>query len=250
MSARPAGLITDVDGTISPIVANPADAVVLPGCRRALAALATKIECVAILSGRHPDVARDMLGLDGIECFGLHGMARWSAWGTTVHPEAAPFEPVVRSIILDLDSLRACPGVVVEEKGPMFAVHYRQAPDPSLARDFLLGQLAPLAMAAGMVLVEGRLVIEVRPPLALGKGWAITELARERALASVVYLGDDATDIDAFEGVRTWRAEQAVRKGVAIAVASSEMPTALAPCADYVLASAQEVEAFLLRLAA
>lgn len=74
LALRPLGLITDIDGTISPIAPSPLEARVSPACRRHLAALAKKLELVAVISGRPAVEARDMVGVEGIVYVGNHGL--------------------------------------------------------------------------------------------------------------------------------------------------------------------------------
>ncbi|MEA2642691.1 MAG: trehalose 6-phosphate phosphatase, partial [Chloroflexota bacterium] len=87
LAHRPAGLITDVDGTISAIVSRPEDAAVLPGAAAALQVLVGRLDYLGVLSGRSPDVARVMVAVDGIDYIGLHGMAHWTPEGVLLHPE-------------------------------------------------------------------------------------------------------------------------------------------------------------------
>lgn len=248
LSFRPAGLISDIDGTISPIVLDPSAAFVLPGCRDALAALATQLDLVGVLTGRGAGAARDMLGLESVGYFGTHGMVRWTQSGAQVHPDATPFVPLIGKVLPAVRARLSYDGIVVEEKGPALAVHYRQTLDPVKMRELVLLELAPFADATGMTLFEGRMVVELRPPLPLGKGWSLGEIARGHSLASLVYLGDDRTDIEAFEALGEWREAASGRHGVALAVASPEMPPALRHAADFLLNDVPAVELLLRQL--
>src|SRR6059036_2515327 len=68
---RPSALIVDFDGTLSPIVSEPSAATILPECKVALARLVPRLDLLAVISGRAPDEAREKVGLDGIEYFGV-----------------------------------------------------------------------------------------------------------------------------------------------------------------------------------
>jgi trehalose 6-phosphate phosphatase len=243
---RPSALLTDLDGTISPIARDPDAAIVLPECREALSALAGTLHLVAVVTGRPADVARQLVSLDHVAYFGMHGMERWTPTGVVRLPEAARFVDVVRSLAPQVRSQLDSPGIVVEEKGPGLAVHYRQSPDPETAHEQALSVLRPLAARENLVIFEGRMVVELRPPAPLGKGWLVKELARERGLSALVYLGDDRTDVEAMEAVEAWRKTAPNRYGVNVAVSSVEMPPSLASAADYVLDGVPAVE-FLLR---
>jgi trehalose 6-phosphate phosphatase len=249
LTHRPAALITDVDGTISPIALDPTAATVMPGCREALAVLTRHLEVVAVLTGRSPEVAVEMVGLSDIEYFGTHGMEEWTPEGNMVHPTAARFVDVINRVTPVVRAELRYPGIIVERKGPTLAVHYRQTLDPAQMRQTILQTLGPIANEAGLAVYEGRMVVELRPPPPLGKGWTVEDIARYRRVASLVYLGDDRTDIEAFEAVRDWREEAPGRYGVTLAVASTEMPPALALVADYVVDGVPAVELLLRELA-
>lgn len=249
LAVRPSALLCDLDGTLSAIAPTPLAAVVLPRHRAALAALRQRIDLVALLSGREPSVARAMVDLDGVEYFGVHGLARWTPLGTEVDPELAPFAHRLADAVPRIRQLAQDRNLFVEEKGIAVAVHYRQASDPQTARQSLLAALEPIATETGFAVVEGRMVVEVRPPAPFGKGWRVRRLAEERDLQSLVYLGDDTTDVEACEALAAWRARSPARRGLAIAVASEEAPPPLLEVADAVLADVDAVGVFLSRLA-
>jgi trehalose 6-phosphate phosphatase len=104
--------------------------------------------------------------------------------------------------------------------------------------------LESLAATHGLVLTSGRMIFELRPPIRLDKGTAVTRLARERGLKVALYLGDDRTDIDAFLAIRRMR-EQSERLGFAVAVNHHEAPAELRTAADVVLPAIDEVPRFL-----
>jgi trehalose-phosphatase len=249
LAQQPSGLLTDVDGTISPIVLDPSSAMVLPGCRAALAALSRQLDLVGVLSGRRAEDARAMVGVDGIEYLGVHGMVRWTPEGTLVHAEAAEFVTLMDDAYREVKEQVQVPGVVVEHKGPCLAIHYRQALDPLAARQHILRELSTIAEADGLAIAEGRMVVELRPPAPLGKGWMVEDLAQERSLVGLIYLGDDRTDLEAFHAIRSWREAGPGRYGIALAVASPEMPSTLVEAADYVLDDVPAVELLLTHLA-
>src|SRR5215218_4619386 len=59
----PSAVVTDIDGTISAIAPTPAEAMVDPGAKAALALLAERLAAVAVVSGRAPQDAVAMVGL-------------------------------------------------------------------------------------------------------------------------------------------------------------------------------------------
>ena len=78
----------------------------------------------------------------------------------------------------------------------------------------------------------GRKVLEVRAPVALGKGLAIEALLRGADVEAALYGGDDTTDLDAFRALRALVHSGELEASVCVAVGSDEAPPALAPEAD------------------
>jgi trehalose 6-phosphate phosphatase len=226
---EPFGLITDLDGTISPMFKTPAETTVSPACRRHLEAIAARASLVAVLTGRTVEEARRIVGLEGIVYVGLHGFSLpmppiWS------EAAVATYSVLASSILDHLRGTIALPGVVFEDKGPLVALHYRQAADPAAARQAILEGIAAAPMAARFARHEGKMFVELRPPIpSVNKGAAVRHLAAERGLRSVLYLGDDVTDIDAFCALH----EATTFRGASVVVAGEETPPEVLGAADY-----------------
>ena len=94
---RPACVFTDIDGTLSPIVADPLAATVPGATRTALEALAERIAVVA-LTGRSVADARRVLGLDTVVYSGNHGAEWWENGVVSIEPAAEPYFERVREI--------------------------------------------------------------------------------------------------------------------------------------------------------
>lgn len=126
-----------------------------------------------------------------------------------MHPEAlasaATLGQALRGIYDRASTLGAGQGLVVEDKGLSGSIHYRLAPWPDQARAVLVELANEVAAEAGLLVTEGRLVVELRPRLRVNKGTALVDLIREHNLRGVVFLGDDLTDVDAFRAVRELR---------------------------------------------
>ena len=240
---RPMGLFVDVDGTIAPIAPTPDEATVSPAVRRALAALSREATVVA-LTGRDTASARRVVGVAEIAYAGNHGMEWWEDGTATVEPLAQPYVGRIHRLAGHLGAALADePGVLIEDKGPSLAIHYRLATDPAVVRERVLAVLGGPGGAGGLPLREGKMLIEVLPPVAVNKGTAIMRTVERRALGSVLVLGDDTTDVDAFEAARDLRASGAVE---ALAVAVSDgAPERLLAAADYRLADPAAVETLL-----
>ena len=240
---RPMGLFVDVDGTIAPIAPTPEQATVSPAIRLALAALSREATVVA-LTGRDTASARRVVGVAEIAYAGNHGMEWWEDGTATVDPLVQPYVGRIHRLAAHVASgLADEPGVLLEDKGPSLAVHYRLAADPAAVRERVLAVLGGPDGAGGLTLREGKMLIEVLPPVAVNKGTAIARTVERRALASVLVLGDDTTDVDAFEAVRGLR-DGGVVEALAVAV-SDDAPEALLAAADYRLADPAAVETLL-----
>jgi len=237
----PFGLITDLDGTISPLTGTPAEATVSPACRRRLEAIAARVALVAVVTGRTVEETRRIVGLEDIVYVGLHGfsLAMPPIWSEAA---VATYTVLTRSILDELERTIALPGIVFEDKGPLIAMHYRQAADPPAARKAILDAIAAAPMARRFALYEGKMMVELRPPIpSVHKGAAVRHLATERGLRSVLYLGDDVTDADAFRVLR----EASAFRGASVVVGGQETPREVLAEADYRVEGVDGVERLL-----
>jgi trehalose 6-phosphate phosphatase len=205
----PSAVVTDIDGTVSAIAPTPAEAMVDPGAKAALALLAERLTAVAVVSGRAPQDGVAMVGLPELIYVGNHGLERIARGTPWTHPVAAEAQPAIAAALAEIEiAARAAadvPWLLIENKGVTGTVHYRLAPDQIAAAALL----EPLALAAadrhGLRLTSGRMIFEVRPALAVNKGTAIRELAQDLDLRGIVFFGDDVTDVDAFRALRELR---------------------------------------------
>ncbi len=247
-AGRPRGLLLDIDGTISPIAPTPEAARLLPGMPALLERAADTFEVTAAVSGRSAADARHMVGMARLLYIGNHGLERWLPDEDSPHiiPEARPYLPTIDQALTfaERDLAPRLNGLLVERKGPSGSIHTRGCADPQQALRSVVEALRPLTERLGLRLTEGKLVAEIRPPLAVNKGTAIAGLAQERRLRSAIYLGDDTTDIDAFRALRRLR-ESGACAGLAVGVLQAEAPPTLAAEADLTLPSIQTVPAFL-----
>jgi len=245
LAATPAGLLTDFDGTLSPIVGDPTAARLVAGAHGPLARLADRLAVVAIVTGRAPLDARRMTGVPGLLVAGNHGL-EWLE-PDAVEPTVAPETARVRGLLVDLLA-RVPPidGVFVEEKGLSAAVHYRNAAEPEAARQRLIDALGP--MPDGLERRHGRMSIELRPTGLGDKGAATRQIIDRFRLRGVVVMGDDMTDLDMFAAVAAARAG-GVRAAIIGVGGAHETPPQVIAAADVVLADPQEAAELLARLA-
>jgi trehalose 6-phosphate phosphatase len=248
LAAAPAGLLTDFDGTISPIVREPSLARLVDGADGALAGLADRLAVVAIVTGRAPADARRLIGVPGLLIAGNHGM-EWLEPGSSEPISVGEAGSVRRAVYEALARLPNQPGVVPEHKGISASVHYREAPDGEAARAAILaalGDLGPLGLRTG----EGRMIVEIRP-IGLGdKGSAAAAIVERYGLRGVLVLGDDVTDLDMFGAVASLRAAGRIRGAIiAVGGADHDVPPEVAAAADAVLPAPADVADLLGSLA-
>lgn len=247
LRSRPSAFLSDVDGTLSPIAPTPAEAFVLDSCRAALDELAAKLELVAVLSGRPVMEARRMVGLEQLTYFGNHGLERWDGL-LGFRGEAEAFVGAVAAARDEAEQrVRGMAGVRIEDKRVALAVHYRLAPDAPSAGKTLLAVAQELAGKHGLIVTEGKKVIELRPPLAVDKGVVVRDLIDEHGLNGLVYVGDDVTDIDAFKALRAARGSGV--QTMAIAVGGPEVRQELLALADLQLEGSAAVGELLQEVA-
>ncbi|MER6512497.1 trehalose-phosphatase [Nonomuraea sp. NPDC001636] len=234
----------DFDGTLSPIVPDPASAKIHPEAPAVLAELGAHVGAVAIVTGRPAATALELgpglADVPGLVVLGHYGFERWEH-GRVSAPPPPPGVPRVRAELpLLLDAL-GLHGVVIEDKGRAVAVHTRRAPDPEGALAVLREPLAELAAKHGLVIEPGRMVLELRPP-GMDKGHALGLFLAERDARSVMFVGDDLGDLAAFDAVRA-----SGLPGVTVCSGSAEV-TALAERADIVVDGPDGVVALLREL--
>ena len=246
-------IVSDFDGTLSPIVLEPTAARIVPAARSALRRLARLAEArpdrvrVVVLSGR---TARDVAGrvrVGGVAYHGNHGIEAGTL-GRGDRPERLevasdaalePFVPGASALGRAVARRLGSPGwLFVEDKGPSVAFHFRQAPDPEQARAALLEAIEAVETEVGdhgLSAIDGRRVIELRPAEAGGKGTSVERLIERNRPGSVLAMGDDRTDAEAFAVVREAR-DAGRLDGLALAVLGArETPPEIHATADAAL---------------
>ena len=246
---RHALVAVDFDGTLAPIVPDPAAAKALPAAVTALRELAPLIGTLAVITGRPAATAVEYGSLDqvpGIVVLGAYGRQRWHD-GQLETPPAPEGLAVARERLPGILADAAAPdGTWIEDKGDALAVHTRRAADPAAALEQVRAPLLTLAAETALRAEPGRLVIELRPAGA-DKGVALTELARQRGRSAVMFCGDDLGDLPAFAAVRRMQGEGL--PGIAVCSGSAEV-SGVAAEADLVVDGPEGVAALLAAIAA
>ena len=97
-------------------------------------------------------------------------------------------------------------------------------------------EIAAAAEGAGLVPHRGRMVLELRPLASVDKGVATRRLVVDSGATAAMFAGDDRTDLDAFAALRALRAEGALRAAACVGIDSAEAPPELAREADLMVA--------------
>lgn len=187
---------SDFDGTLAPIVNNPADARPLPAAAEALITLSTLPDTTAaLISGRARDVLRELSGMpDSVALVGSHGAEFDTGFVRDIDTD------LLATITAALRGIAAGrPGVTVETKPASVALHVRNA-DPADG-DAALEAARAAAASWDAHLTAGKAVLEFAV-IVTDKGEAVDELRRRHDATAVVFLGDDVTDEKAFRRLR------------------------------------------------
>jgi trehalose-phosphatase len=253
--ARPGRLlvVSDFDGTLAEGSRDPAATRIVPLARvalRRLAALATDHPdrlAVAVLTGRTVADAAARIRVGGILYLGDHGLQtgrfprRGRAERLTVaiqpgHEAAlAPAEQLATRVP---EILGRPPWLFVERKGPSVAFHVRQADDRVAARAAVEAAIEAVDRELpghDLAHYRGRLVIDLRPRAAGGKAEAMERLLADLQPATVIALGDDSSDADAFAVLTAARRSGSIDALVVAVTGPHGMPDDVRAAGDVVL---------------
>jgi len=196
-----AGLVLDFDGVLAPIVADPTTSAMPDRVASSLARLAGGLGLVAVISGRPVGFLEDRVKAPGVPLLGSYGMEQSFDGAREITPAAEEWLGQVHTAGQRLRELLAdVPGIRIEEKSVSVAAHWRQAPDREAAADQVRQAATRVAAETGLRAEPGKLVEELRPPISVDKGSAITALlAAHQDLTAFAYAGDDLGDIPALK---------------------------------------------------
>jgi trehalose 6-phosphate phosphatase len=234
-------LFCDFDGTLAPIVADPAAARALPLSLASLEALASRLALVAVVSGR-PLAFIGPFFPPGIRLAGLYGLEQRVDGRAHAHASASTWAPLVAAAAARARS-ELPPAAGVEEKSLSLTLHYRSAPE---LRPAVEAWAAATATSTGLVPRPAKMSVELHPPVDVDKGSTVRAWADGAGV--VVFVGDDIGDLSAFAALA--ELDGPGRRCVTVAVAGPESPPELLAAADLVLDGPEALARLLAPLAA
>ncbi len=248
LSQRHLLLFLDYDGTLTPIVDRPQDAVLDDAGRAALAAVCAVFP-TAVISGRDRADVEALVALPGLIYAGSHGFDV----DLPDHPTLAPQPPGAAELLDQVQgaltaAIGAIPGALIERKAVSIAAHYRLVADAD-QDSFQQAVDGILAQFPQMHEKPGKKVREMLPAADWDKGLCVLALlralGRDDADHLALFIGDDRTDEDAFAALHSRGAG-----GVSVVVADPREPenTGRQTYADYRLDSPAQVLTLLDKL--
>jgi trehalose 6-phosphate phosphatase len=210
-------LVTDFDGTLADVVADPAAARARPEALEALEELVRLLADVIVLSSRAPAQLESLVPVSGVRLIGDSGLAI---------PRHAQREALERFNTDARSLLERIPGAWLEVKPASTAVHFRNTEMTGVE---MLRLLRPLLDGARLEGAVGRKVVEVHAPKA-GKGYALASFLPSEDPGGVVCFGDDENDRSMFAYVCSLDVPH-----LCVGVWSPEAPTGLFDSCDLVV---------------
>jgi trehalose 6-phosphate phosphatase len=229
-----AAILTDVDGTLAPIVPRPDEAAVPARATELLRELSERYRLVGCVSGRRAEEARRLVGVEGIAYAGNHGLELLlpGEEGLRFDPSLEGREGDAADFVAELGAGALVEaGLRLEDKGPIQALHWRGAEDDRAAEAHAR-EIGAAAGRAGLELRWGRKVLELRPPGGGGKDAAVAALLATNGVTAATYAGDDRTDLDAFRRLRELEQDGELETAVCVGIVSTEGPSEIAEEAD------------------
>lgn len=206
-------LFLDYDGTLSPIAKTP-DAAKTP--ERALKLLKTLSKRpdirLAIISGRSLSNISRRIGIRKIIYAGNHGLEIRGPLIKRLFKSDPSFNAAKKNIVKRLRRLTCgIKGMLIEDKGLTLAVHFKlsKKKDAPRIKKALVSAALPYLKKRSIRIKRGKGVREIHPPTGWNKGKAVLWILRnskshkwKRRNILPVYIGDDATDEDAFRALK------------------------------------------------
>jgi alpha,alpha-trehalase len=230
-------LFLDYDGTLTPIVSDPEDAVLSDKAREIVGELAD-LMTIGVISGRDRQNVKSKIGLEKLYYAGSHGFDITGPNGLEMQYEPGrktlPYlDEAEKNLKVKLKGVKGCQ---VERKKYAIAVHFRNVQESNI-QEVKNAVNEELKNQERLKIGSGKKILELKPDLDWHKGRALDWLLEKLELKADKYvpffIGDDVTDEDALEAVKG--------KGIGIIVGSHDETTS----ATYRLDESEDVTRFL-----
>lgn len=185
----------DFDGTLAPIVTDPKAVAIEPALRALVDDLAQRCP-VAIVTGRSIADVRSRTRLHRVAYYGNHGLEGGPGWPA----QAAEYRRLTAHWHTRVEHTMGAAlerhRIAIENKEYSLALHYRRSLDRDAAVAAIHAAIGALEPAPRVV--PGKAVVNLVPMQAPTKGDALRLFATSHGRSTAVFVGDDATDEDAF----------------------------------------------------
>ena len=231
----------DYDGTLTPIRKKPRLAKIDKNTKLLLTKLASKPHSrVFIVSGRSLKDIRSLIGLRSLCYIGNHGIELEGPGFKYINPKAKSLKPFIQRAYQTLKKKLKIKGIILENKIYTLSLHYRLVDSKKMPvlKKIFNGIIRDLQKTKKVKITEGKKVLEIRPNTKWDKGKILKWVLKKKKSkgATVISIGDDKTDEDAFRALG--------KKGISILVSGKQRKT----FAQYRLNSPKEVRNFLYEL--
>ena len=237
-SQRKIILLLDYDGTLVPIKKKPSLAVLSAGMHKLLKKLAVHSNfSVIIVTGRSSPDIKKLIGIKNIIYVSNHGFQISGKRIKWIHPGVKRNLPILKKILLLLNrDLKPFTKTFIEDKKLTLSVHFRNEKNSLIPFVKKIVATCIQPFQENIIKTTGKKVIEIRPSINWNKGKAILKilalLQHKKNKNSIVCIGDDKTDEDAFRALRN--------KAITVHIGSN-----LNTQAHYYLHNTKQVKTFL-----
>ena len=200
-------LFSDYDGTLTPIVKVPSQAVLSVTMRKLLINLNHNAHgSFGIVTGREHEDINKLLGIKNVLIISNHGFRITDGKKTWIHPGVKRFETISKEIFIALEkALKNYKGVLVQNKKLSLTVNYRNMSGQTLPGIRKAVRHALKVYDGEIKITSGKKVIEARPNVDWDKGKAVLKILNTKGARyrqkSIIYMGDDLTDEDVFKAL-------------------------------------------------
>ncbi|GAB3898971.1 bifunctional alpha,alpha-trehalose-phosphate synthase (UDP-forming)/trehalose-phosphatase [Spirosoma agri] len=210
-------LLVDFDGTLAPIVNDPAEARPSGDLQTILVNLAESSDVVVISGRNRAFLEKTFAGIP------VHLVAEHGAF---LKKPDQPWERLDLSTDNWVDPVRSImnyfvdrfPGSFIEQKETAIAWHYRMVGSEDVEGQAidLSTQLRQVSSSIPLTVIQGNKVVEVKPAQH-SKGTVALSLMEQKPYDFIVSMGDDTTDEDMFRQLPNWAYTMKVGPGTSFA---------------------------------